>query len=158
MLSAKRVTNVTGKTWLLLAAAIVALDQVTKTWAVRSLNTPRWIIENDVGFQLAFNSGGAFSLLNGFTPLLAAIAVVVAILLVRAIESTKSRLALFGYALILGGAVGNLSDRIFREPGFFRGEVVDLIKIYGWPTFNLADSAITVGVACIFLYSLRTHE
>ena len=96
------------------------------------------------------NLGAAFSLAEGATVLFSLVAVVVAVVIIR----TARRLFSTGWAvalgLVLGGAVGNLIDRIFRDPGFLRGGVVDFLSVFGpdgevWPVFNVADSAIVCG-------------
>jgi signal peptidase II len=58
--------------------------------------------------------------------------------------------------LVLGGAIGNLVDRLFRSPGFLRGAVVDFVHVGDWPTFNVADSAITIGAVLVIVWSVRT--
>jgi signal peptidase II len=143
-----------------LAAAIVAgvvvLDQLTKLWAVRELaDGPVAIIGDTVDFRLARNTGGAFSLFQAFSPLLGVLAIVVAVLLVRAVRRTDDTLLLVALSLVLGGAVGNLLDRIFRSPGFLRGAVVDFVHLGAWPTFNVADSAITIGAILLVVWAVR---
>lgn len=139
-----------------LAAAIVAviviLDQASKAWAVANLDDgPVSIIGNDVELRLSFNSGSAFSLFRGFTPLLAVLAIVIALVLVRAVHRTEDTWTLVALALVLGGALGNLADRALRAPGFLSGHVVDFIRLGSWPTFNVADSAITVGAVSLLV-------
>jgi signal peptidase II len=106
------------------------------------------------------NVGAAFSFAEGFTILFTMIAVVVAVVIVR----TARRLYSTGWAvalgLVLGGAVGNLIDRLFRDPGFLRGGVVDFLSVFGpdgrvWPVFNVADSAIVCGGILGALLALR---
>lgn len=134
----------------LVAGAVAALDQLTKLWAVAALSDgPVRLAGTAVQLRLTRNPGGAFSVLTGFTPLLAALAAVMAVVIVRTTHRTADRMTAYSLALVLGGAVGNLVDRILRDPGFLRGEVVDFVKLGFWPTFNLADSAITVGVVLI---------
>jgi signal peptidase II len=129
-----------------IVVGVVVVDQLTKTWAVKELaDGPVDVFGSDVGFQLSRNSGGAFSVFQGFTPLLAILAVVLSVILVRALHRTDDPLMLVALALLLGGALGNLADRIFRSPGFLRGEVVDFVHVGRFPTFNVADSAITIG-------------
>jgi signal peptidase II len=76
------------------------------------------------------------------------------VFLVRAARKTDGILAVVALALVLGGAVGNLTDRIVRSPGFLRGAVVDFVRIDTFPTFNVADSAITVGAILLVGWSL----
>lgn len=133
---------------------MVLLDQITKALAVEYLSDgPASIIGTDVQLELRYNSGGAFSLFQSFTPLLAILAVVIAIVLVRAVRHAEDTLSIVALALVLGGALGNLIDRIARAPGFLRGEVVDFVRVGSFPTFNVADSAITIG-AILLIVSL----
>jgi signal peptidase II len=129
---------------------VVVIDQLAKTWAVASLDDgPTKIFGNDVELRLSRNTGGAFSLFQGFTPLLAILAVLLAVLLVRALRRTDDTWVVVALALVLGGAIGNLVDRLARSPGFFRGAVVDFVSVGSFPTFNVADSAITVGAVLL---------
>ena len=133
-----------------IVAGAVALDQATKSWAVAELaDGPVSIIGSDVQLRLSRNSGGAFSLFQGFTPLLALLAAVITFVLVRAVRRAEDRLSVISLALVLGGAVGNLADRVVRSPGFLRGAVVDFVSVGSFPTFNVADSAITVGAVLL---------
>jgi len=137
--------------------AIVALDLITKTWAVHELaDGPVEIIGESVSFRLARNTGGAFSLFQAFTPLLAIVAGLVAYFLVRTLRRTHDTLLVVALAFVLGGAIGNLLDRLFRSPGFLRGAVVDFVHVGDWPTFNVADSAITIGAVLVIVWSVRT--
>ena len=143
-----------------LATAIVlgvlVLDQLTKWWAVRDLrDARRWIIGDDIGFALVRNSGSAFSLFQAFTPLLAIVAIVVAVILVRTVRRARDVLLVVGLSLVLGGALGNLVDRFFRAPGFLEGAVVDFVHVGRFPTFNVADSAITIGAVLIVVWAVR---
>jgi signal peptidase II len=140
-----------------IVVAIVALDLLTKTWAVKELaDGPVSIIGDTVSFRLARNTGGAFSLFQAFTPVLAVVAAVVAGLLVRTVRRTHDTLLVVALSLVLGGAIGNLIDRVFRSPGFLHGAVVDFVHIGRWPTFNVADSAITIGAVLVVIWSLRS--
>jgi signal peptidase II len=136
---------------------VVVLDQLTKLWAVAALSDrPVDVVDDVLRLRLTRNPGGAFSLLTGFTPLLALLAAAMAVVIVRTTRRATDRVMAYSLALVLGGAVGNLIDRLARAPGFLRGEVVDFIKLPYWPTFNLADSAITIGVAVIVLRGWRS--
>ncbi|HTC80546.1 MAG TPA: signal peptidase II [Acidimicrobiia bacterium] len=135
---------------LAVAAAVVVLDQLTKVWAVSGLSDgPVRVVGSLLELRLTRNPGGAFSLLTNLTPVLAVLAVVMAVYIVRTTRRTADIVMAYSLALVLGGALGNLVDRLVRSPGFLRGEVVDFIKVPHWPTFNVADSAITVGVILI---------
>jgi signal peptidase II len=138
---------------------VVVVDQLTKTWAVRELaDGPVELFGPEVAFRLSRNSGGAFSLFQGYTPLLAVLAIVLAVVLIRALHRTRDPLVLVALALILGGAIGNLVDRLARSPSFLRGEVVDFVDVSRFPVFNVADSAITIGAVLLFVAALRAPE
>ncbi len=153
-----------GRRWLVvgIVVIVVAVDQATKSWAVTVLpGAPVTLIGSTLQLALARNTGSAFSLFQTLTPLLAVFAVAIAVVLVRVVRRTNERIVLVALALILGGALGNLSDRMFRAPGWLRGGVVDFIHLRDWPTFNVADSAITVGAVLLVFWSLfggRTRE
>ena len=135
---------------------VYVLDQVTKAWVVATLSDgPLSIVGTTVEFRLARNTGGAFSLFQEFTPVLAVLATIVAVVLVRALRRTHDRVMLVALSLVLAGALGNLTDRIFRSPGFFRGAVVDFIRVGDFPSFNVADSAITIGAILLVIWGWR---
>jgi signal peptidase II len=141
----------------LVAAAVVALDQASKAWAVAALSDgPIKLIDDVLALRMTRNPGGAFSVFTGFTPLLALLAAVLVVVIIRTTRRTSDRVMAYTLALVLGGAVGNLLDRLVRSPGFLRGHVVDFIDLSFWPTFNLADSVITVGVIVVLVRGWRT--
>lgn len=132
------------------------LDQVTKVWAAAELpGDPIEIFGQTLQLRVTRNPGGAFSLLTGFTPVLAILALVMTVFLVRTARSTPDRLMAYAFGAVLGGACGNLVDRFLRDPGFLRGHVVDFIDPSFWPTFNVADIGVSLGVVVIALRSLR---
>lgn len=132
------------------AFLIFLADYSTKYAAVSLLDDgPKKILGNVLKFELTFNTGAAFSLATSKTIYLSVFAMAVAAYIfyfVTRIDSTKWAIAL---GLVLGGIFGNLSDRIFRSPGGLQGAVVDWISVPHWPTFNIADSAVVVGVISI---------
>jgi len=139
------------------AWTIWLFDFATKTWALTSLSSsePRKIVGSFLQLTLVHNPGAAFSFATGFTLVfsLLALAVVVAVVyFAPKITSGGWQLCL---GLLLGGVLGNLTDRIFREPSFLNGHVIDWIQIPSWPIFNLADSAICVAAFIAFVLSLR---
>ncbi len=143
--------------WLAVAATVYALDQATKEWATRALRDglPRPLLGEWFQFRLTFNPGAAFSLGTGYTVVLTGIAlavIVVCVKMARRLGSTGWAVAL---GLLLGGALGNVTDRILRPPGPFRGHVVDFLELPNWPVFNVADSAICVAAAAFLVLSLR---
>lgn len=140
-------------------AILVALDQLTKAWALAALDDgPIGIIGDVVELRLSYNSGIAFGAFQGYTPLLAAAAIVVTIFLVRAVRRTTDAPTIVGLVLVLGGAIGNLVDRAARaDDGFLSGHVVDFVSVGWWPVFNVADSAITVGALLLVWRGWRGH-
>ena len=144
-------------TLLLVALVVVAIDRVTKIWAVDALGDGEVIVLFDPWMQLrlVYNSGAAFGFAGGYTAVITVIAigVVVAILrMARRLRNVWWAVALGG---ILGGALGNLIDRMTQEPAPFRGYVIDFIEWPGFPVWNLADAAIVGSVALIVVLSLR---
>jgi signal peptidase II len=144
---------------LALASTALALDLGTKRWAEGALASPRAVIDGVLAFALAHNTGGAFSILRAASeavkmPLFVAVSVaaVGAIVWIYARSQPQQWATRIGLALILGGALGNLVDRVRY------GYVVDFIAVsakwggamHAWPTFNVADMAICVGVALLF--------
>lgn len=135
------------------AAFVVALDQVTKSWALAALADGPVDVVWTLRLALSFNTGAAFGLGEGAAPVLvfAAVAIVVVVLVTaRTIATTPAASA--ALALVVGGAVGNLCDRLFRAHG---GAVVDFIDFGWWPAFNVADAAITVGAVLLVVVSRR---
>lgn len=128
------------------AALVVVLDQMTKSWAVNALAEGRIIhVVWTLRFSLGFNSGMAFSKATGYGPLIGVVATVAVVWLSLSLRRADSFGSAIGVALVTGGAAGNLLDRIFRGRGWLHGSVVDFIDLQWWPVFNIADSAITVG-------------
>jgi signal peptidase II len=145
-----------------IALSVIALDQLTKHWAVTSLGTDREIdLFWTLRFNLAFNTGMSFSRGAGMGPLISVIAVVVIVILLRSTRTPHSRLTLVAIGAIVGGAAGNVIDRLFRGEAWSRGAVVDFIDPQWFPIFNVADSAIVVGAALLILNSIlsaRAHR
>jgi len=141
--------------WLT-AWTIWLFDYATKAWALIALdNEPKKILGTLLQFTLVKNSGAAFNLAGSFTAIFSVIAVLVIATIVRYAHMITSRGWLTCAGLLLGGVLGNLTDRIFREPGFFIGHVVDWIQIPHWPVFNIADSAITVAALIAVIQTMR---
>lgn len=140
---------------LAIAAVVVAVDQLTKHWALNALSGGRTIdLVGSLRFNLAFNRGMAFSQGAGLGPVIGVVALLVVVGLLISVGRSTSRFYPLAVGLIIGGALGNLLDRLFRDPGWLRGGVVDFIDLQWWPIFNVADIAITVGGALLLLTSL----
>jgi signal peptidase II len=146
-----------------IALSVIALDQLTKHWAVTSLGTDREIdLFWTLRLNLAFNNGMAFGQGQGFGPVIAVIATVVIVYLLVSLRTEASWMSTIGMGLLIGGAAGNLIDRLFRgDDGFLQGAVVDFIDFQWFPIFNVADTAINVGAALLILNSIlsaRAHR
>ena len=135
-----------------LAAAVLALDVGSKLLVVARLSDrdPLRLLGGAVYLTETRNTGAAFSFAEGATVVFTLIAVAVVMVIVRSARRLFSTGWAVALALVLGGAVGNLLDRVFRDPGFLRGGVVDFVSVFGpdgevWPIFNVADSAIVCG-------------
>lgn len=151
-------TSVAWWRWLALAAAVVAVDQLTKALVQASLRPGDEVaVTAFLSLVLAFNTGAAFSFLAGAGGwqrwFFAAIAVVASVVIAWLLKRGGSRMYCLGLAAILGGAIGNLVDRVLL------GKVVDFLLFHyaGWfyPAFNAADSAITVGAGLLIIDSFR---
>jgi signal peptidase II len=138
------------------AWTIWLFDFATKTWALHSLSSqPRKIISSFLQFTLVHNSGAAFSFATGFTFAFSLLALAVVIAVIYYAPKLTSHGWQIAIGLLLGGVLGNLTDRIFREPSFLSGHVIDWIQIPHWPVFNIADSAICIAAAIAFVLSMR---
>ncbi|MTA98694.1 MAG: lipoprotein signal peptidase [Actinobacteria bacterium] len=152
--------NFRQRKWLALTALIVfLLDYSTKAAAIKFLaDEPVKILGSFLKLNLTFNSGAAFSLASSATILLSTfsmIAVAAIFYFSRKVKSTQWAIAL---GLVLGGVFGNLSDRIFRNPGGLQGEVVDWIQIPNWPVFNIADTAVVSAAVLITILSAKNID
>lgn len=141
----------------LIAVLVLLLDQGSKALAVRELTGRDRVdlIGNLFGLTLVRNGGAAFSMATGATWVLTLVALVVVVTIIRVARRLGSRGWTIALGLLLGGALGNLTDRLFRAPGFFRGHVIDFLEWPHWPVFNLADSCIVTAALLIALLSLR---
>jgi len=139
------------------AAVVLVLDQLAKAWAVHALGDGRTIdvLSDLVQLRLFRNSGAAFSFATGTTWIFTVIATIASIAIVRVSRHLGSSLWALALGLLLGGALGNLADRLFREPGFPSGHVVDFIDLPRLFVFNIADASITCAAALIALLSWR---
>ncbi|MGH3872834.1 MAG: signal peptidase II [Pseudonocardiaceae bacterium] len=155
------------RTILLAATATVALllDVSSKIVVVAILENraPVELLGGWVYLVVYRNPGAAFSLATGLTWLLSLIALVVVVAIVRLAPRLRSTSWAFGLGLVLGGALGNLVDRLLRAPGPLRGHVVDFLSLLApdgsvWPVFNLADSAIVGGGVVLVLLAVTGRE
>ncbi|WP_241995267.1 signal peptidase II [Kribbella antiqua] len=136
---------------------ILFLDQLTKALALEHLTPgePVNVIGTFLKFNLIRNSGAAFSLGTGYTPVISAVQIIVAV----GVIYLSRRLGSVGWAVafgfLFGGAVGNIIDRIFREPSPFHGHVVDFLQTPHWAIFNVADMAVTSAAILLVIQTLR---
>lgn len=142
---------------LSVAAIVYALDVVTKLLVVAKLTpgVPVHVLGTFLQLDYTRNSGAAFSIGWGYTAIFSLIAIGVVLVIIRLARRLYSAPWAFALGLLLGGAVGNLTDRIVRAPGPFRGWVVDFIQFPHFAIFNLADSAITCGGVLMVLLAFR---
>jgi len=149
------------------ASVVVLLDQLSKHWAVNRLS-PAGSDEHvevflGVQFRLAFNQGMAFSRFSNSGAIIGLIALGIIVGLIWFSRSVSGARALSVVGMVIGGALGNLLDRLFRvpysaSPGFMKGAVVDFIYTRWWPTFNIADSAVVVGGILLAVIAWRQPE
>ena len=143
-----------------IATAALALDLLTKYLVVEHLENeePIRLLGGALLLDVSRNPGAAFSFAQGATVLFTAVAVTVVVVILRTARKLRSTPWACSLGLLLGGALGNLVDRLFRSPGVGRGAVVDFIDFRVWPVFNIADSAIVVGGLLAVLLSFRGYE
>jgi signal peptidase II len=141
---------------------VLVLDVASKLAAVEFLQNrpPIRLLDGALYLVHARNTGAAFSLGEGYTVLLSLFAAGVVAYIIGAARNLRSLGWAVGLGLVLGGAVGNLVDRVFRAPGFLRGGVVDFISLFDdggrvWPVFNVADSCLVAGVSLLVLMIFR---
>ena len=135
-----------------IGAVIAVIDQITKNWAVDSLPLlePQPFIGEILQLTLLYNSGAAWGMGSEITPVVTCLQlVIVAGVILFAVKAVRSPWYTAALGLIMGGALGNIHDRLLREPGPFRGAVVDFLELPNWPVFNIADMAVVGGATMI---------
>jgi signal peptidase II len=138
------------------AAVAIVVDQTTKWWALSVLadRAPIDVVWT-LRFSLVFNRGMAFSAGTSFGPVIGVVALVVTGVLIRLAARTPDLVQRVAIGAIVGGAIGNVVDRLFRGEGWMRGAVVDFIDFQWWPVFNVADMAVTCGAALLAIRAFR---
>ena len=144
---------------LLVAFVVAVLDQLSKAWALRDLADGHiidviWTLQ----FNLTYNRGMAFSRGTGIGPVIGVIALVVVVMLLLSLRRADNSLTRLATGLIIGGAVGNILDRLFRDSGWMRGAVIDFIDFQWWPVFNIADMAIMIGAATMIVAMIKYNS
>lgn len=148
-----------------IASLVLVADVLTKVLAVAELEgrAPVELLGGAVYLVLVRNPGAAFSLATGYTWVLSLVAVAVVVVIARIARRLRATGWAVALGLVLGGALGNLSDRLFRSPGPLQGHVVDVVSLFApdgsvWPVFNLADSSIVTGGVLLVLLALTGRE
>ena len=141
---------------LVVAVVVLVVDQLTKVWALSALGIERRAVVGDLlGLQLTRNPGAALSIATGMTWVLTLVAAGVVVVVLRTARRATSNAWTVTFGLLLGGALGNLGDRLFRDPGPLRGHVVDFIAYSDWFIGNVADIAIVVAAGLVMLLVAR---
>lgn len=146
-----------GLVWVvLIAAAVIALDQATKWWAQQALagQPPVEVIGTFLRLTFVRNPGGAFSIGTQYTWLFTIVACTVAVAILFYSRKVTSKRWLVALGVLLGGALGNFVDRLTQPPGFGQGHVVDWIALPNYPVFNVADMAVVTAAVSIVALSL----
>ena len=133
------------------AVTLIAFDQITKQLALSRLADGPFDIVGSLRFRLTFNSGMAFGAGAGWGPLIGGIAIVVVGYLIRTIRRHEPGPTAVALGVLMGGAAGNLIDRLVRDERWLRGSVVDFVDLGWFPVFNVADAAINVGAVLLIL-------
>lgn len=140
-----------------IAVTALALDVISKAIVVATLpdRPPVELLGGLLTLRVLRNSGAAFNIGNGMTLVFTVIATGVVVAILRYARKLRSLPWAITLGLLLGGALGNLGDRMLRSPGIFRGHVVDWIELPHWPVFNLADASIVCGGVLAVLLASR---
>ena len=143
-----------------LASGVVVIDQATKQLVVSRMVEGQSIpvIDGVLHWTFVRNPGAAFSLFTGVPWLFTILASGIAIVIAATAGRPRSALSAAALGCVLGGALGNLVDRVARDPAIFRGHVIDFIDLRVWPTFNIADSAVVVGCVLLVVASIREER
>ncbi|MDR6176644.1 signal peptidase II [Nocardioides zeae] len=143
------------------ALAAYLVDLTTKQLALTHLqeadgSRPRVDLVGDLlGLQLAFNPGAAFSLGEDFTVVISCVAIVATVAVLAVSVRLRSPLWAVALGILLAGITGNLTDRLFRDPGPFHGHVVDMVELPNFPIFNVADMCINIAAVLIVVQAFR---
>jgi len=135
-----------------IALIVVAVDQLTKVWAQHALASGQIVVIDGVlNLRLVYNTGASFSLFAEGGAIIGFVVIGIVVMIFFALRDAGRRLDAIALGLILGGAVGNLLDRVLRGSGLLDGAVVDFIQVPFFATLNGADIAINVGVALLLV-------
>ncbi len=143
---------------LAIALAVLVADLLTKRYAsIHFADSPTEVIPGFLTFTFTENPGAAFSLFQNAGPFMGVAAVVVSIFVLWSIRTERPLLEVAALGLVLGGANGNLMDRVFRGEGFLDGKVIDWISMWWIPTFNISDASVTIAVGLLLIHAWRTR-
>lgn len=145
---------------VVVGAVIAVADQLTKNWAEATLPLldPQPFLGEFLQLTLLYNSGAAWGLGAEITPVVTVVQILIVLgVIVFALRAVRSAWYTLALGLILGGALGNIHDRLLRPPGPFHGEVVDFLELPHWPVFNVADMAVVVGAILVVLLGIIGH-
>lgn len=140
------------------AVGVIAADLLTKRYA--SLNftgDPVEVIPGFLTFTYTENPGAAFSFFPDGGQVIGVIAIAIAAFVVGSLRAPRPPFEVVVLGLVLGGALGNVADRVFRGDGFLDGRVIDWVDLWWIPTFNIADASVTIAVALLLIYAWRTR-
>jgi signal peptidase II len=141
-----------------IALAILVADLLTKRYAsIHFADSPIEVIPGFLTFTFTENPGAAFSLFQNAGPFMGVAAVVVSVFVLWSIRTERPLLEVAALGLVLGGANGNLMDRVFRGEGFLDGKVIDWISMWWIPTFNISDASVTIAVGLLLIHAWRTR-
>jgi signal peptidase II len=141
-----------------IAAAVIAADLITKRFASDNFVDGRVeVVPGFLEFTYTENPGAAFSLFPNAGPWIGVIAIAIAAFILGSLRVPRPRMEVIALGLVLGGALGNVIDRIARGEGFLDGKVIDWIILWWIPTFNIADASVTIAVALLLIYAWRTR-
>jgi len=140
-----------------IAVVLVVVDQVTKNWAEASLPLlePQPFLGEFLQLTLLYNTGAAWGMGSEITPVVTCLQIAIVIgVIVFAVRSVRSPGYTAALGLVMGGALGNIHDRLLRDPSPFHGAVVDFLELPNWPVFNVADMAVVGGAILIVVLGL----
>lgn len=141
-----------------IAAAVIGADLLTKRFASQNFAGERVeVIPGLLELTYTENPGAAFSLFPDAGPWIGVIAIAVAAFILGSLRVARPQFEVVALGLVLGGALGNVIDRIFRGDGFLDGKVIDWIDLWRIPTFNIADASVTTAVALLLIYAWQAR-
>jgi len=141
-----------------ISTTVIVADLLTKRYAsIHFVDAPVEVIPGFLTFTYTENPGAAFSLFQNGGPVVGVAAIVVTIVVLFALRTERPTIEIVALGLVIGGAVGNLIDRILRGDGFLDGRVIDWIDMWWIPTFNIADACVTIAVGLLLIHTWRTR-